>query len=65
VSSGEPRRWVVSTDHAATVHRYDEVWAEPDHAARVAVLSEIWTEDGAYVDPDVPNGVRGPWRSLS
>ena len=48
------------TDHAATVHRYDEVWAEPDQAARLAVLSEIWAEDGVYVDPEVPDGVRGP-----
>ena len=48
------------TDHAATVHRYDQVWAEPDQAARLAVLSEIWAEDGVYVDPEVPDGVRGP-----
>ena len=48
------------TDHAATVHRYDEVWAEPDQAARLAILSEIWAEDGVYVDPEVPDGVRGP-----
>ena len=48
------------TDHAATVHRYDEVWAEPDQGARLAVLSEIWAEDGVYVDPEVPDGVRGP-----
>ena len=48
------------TDHAATVHRYDAVWAEPDQAARLAVLSEIWAEDGVYVDPEVPDGVRGP-----
>ncbi len=49
----------MSTDHAATVHRYDEVWAEPDQAARLAVLSEIWAENGVYVDPEVPNGVVG------
>ena len=50
----------MSTDHAAIVHRYDELWAEPDQAARLAILSEIWAEDGVYVDPDVPDGVRGP-----
>ena len=49
----------MSTDHAATVRRYDQLWAEPDQAARLAVLDEIWAEDGVYVDPEVPGGVRG------
>ncbi len=41
------------------VRRYDEVWAEHDHAARLAALAEIWADDGVYVDPEVPDGVRG------
>ena len=52
------------TDHAATVHRYDAVWAEPDQAARLAVLSEIWAEDGVYVDPEVPGRCARPSRPL-
>ena len=47
------------SDYAATVHRYDELWAEPDAASRLAILGEIWAEDGVYVDPDGPDGVRG------
>ncbi|MGH7682087.1 MAG: nuclear transport factor 2 family protein [Candidatus Eiseniibacteriota bacterium] len=47
------------TDHAATVHRYDEVWNTRDAASRLAILSEIWAEDGVYVDPEVPDGVHG------
>ena len=46
-------------DYAATVHRYDELWAEHDAASRRAILSEIWAEDGVYVDPEVPGGVHG------
>jgi SnoaL-like domain len=49
----------VSADHAATVRRYHELWTEPDAARRLRDLSEIWSEDGVYVDPDVPEGVRG------
>jgi hypothetical protein len=49
----------MSDDHAATVRRYDEVWALDDHAARSAILAEIWADDGVYIDPEVPNGVRG------
>ena len=49
----------MSNDHAGTVRRYDEAWAERDSAARQAMLAEIWAEDGIYVDPEVPDGVQG------
>ena len=49
----------MSIDHAEAVRRYDEAWAETDSVARKAILAEIWAEDGIYVDPDVPDGVRG------
>jgi len=49
----------VSGDHVATVRRYDDVWTESHPAARLAALAEIWAEDGLYVDPEVPDGVRG------
>lgn len=47
-------------DPAATVHRYDEAWADADDQSRRRILVEIWTEDGLYVDPDIAEGVRGP-----
>ena len=49
----------MSTGHVATVHRYHDIWAEPDGAVRLATLADIWSEDGLYVDPDLPQGVRG------
>jgi hypothetical protein len=48
----------------ATVRRYDEAWVEPDQVARLATLAEVWADDGAYVDPEVPEGVRG-WAAQS
>jgi SnoaL-like domain len=50
----------MSADPVATVHRYDEVWACEDHRSRLVILNEIWTDDGLYVDPAIPEGVRGP-----
>jgi hypothetical protein len=43
----------------ATVHRYDEAWACAEERDRLAILGEIWAADDLYVDPDIPEGVRG------
>ena len=39
---------------------FDEAWAIPDYESRLELLRTIWADDGLYVDPDVPEGVRGP-----
>jgi hypothetical protein len=45
----------------ATVKLYDEAWTTgADSESRVTTLRLIWTDDGVYVDPDAPEGVRGP-----
>jgi hypothetical protein len=45
---------------SATVKIYDEAWARIDSESRLANLRSIWADDGLYVDPDAPEGVRGP-----
>jgi SnoaL-like domain len=42
------------------ISSYDDAWAEVDDAKRLALLKAIWANDGVYVDPDIPEGVRGP-----
>jgi hypothetical protein len=49
----------VAVDPVALVRRYDEVWNERDGDRRLEILGEIWADDGLYVDPDVPEGLRG------
>src|SRR6266566_3760961 len=44
----------------AALRLYDEAWAIPDYESRLVSLRTIWADDGLYVDPDVPEGVRGP-----
>jgi hypothetical protein len=50
----------VSLDPTAALRLYDEAWTIPDYEIRLALLRKIWADDGLYVDPDVPEGVRGP-----
>jgi ketosteroid isomerase-like protein len=50
----------MSTDLETTVRRYDEAWAEEDDQKRLRILAQIWADDGLYIDPDVPDGIRGP-----
>jgi hypothetical protein len=49
----------VTNDPSAVCHSYDEAWAA-SHDERLAILRSIWAQDGVYLDPDVPDGVRGP-----
>ena len=49
----------MSTDHAATTHRYDGVWNELDAGIRLATLAEVWADDGFYADADAPAGFVG------
>ena len=44
----------------AALRLYDEAWAIPDYESRLVSLRTFWADDGLYVDPDVPEGVRGP-----
>jgi SnoaL-like domain len=64
MSRQRSRRDRLAADRAAVVRRYDEAWAEADAGRRLDTLSEIWADDGLYVDPNVPEGVRGA-RALS
>jgi hypothetical protein len=47
-------------DPTAALRLYGEAWAIPDYESRLELLRKIWADDGLYVDPDVPEGVRGP-----
>jgi hypothetical protein len=50
----------MTLDPTAALHRYGEAWAILDYESRLEVLREIWSDDGLYVDPDEPEGARGP-----
>lgn len=50
----------MTREPSATVKLYDEAWASTDSESRLATLRSIWADDGIYVDPDAPGGVRGP-----
>ena len=50
----------MTLDPTAACRLYDEAWTVPDYETRLASLRTIWADDGLYVDPDVPEGVRGP-----
>ena len=50
----------MSNDPVTTVRRYDEERADEDDESRLMILSEIWANEGLYIDPDIPDGIRGP-----
>ena len=50
----------MTREPSATVKLYDKAWASTDSESRLNTLRSIWADDGLYVDPDAPNGVRGP-----
>jgi len=50
----------MTLDPTATLSLYDEAWAISDYESRLVSLRTFWADDGLYVDPDVPEGVRGP-----
>ena len=50
----------MTLDPTTACRLYDEAWTIPDYETRLASLRTIWADDGLYVDPDVPEGVRGP-----
>jgi hypothetical protein len=50
----------MTLDPTAALRRYLEAWTIPDHESRLASLRMNWADDGLYLDPDVPEGVRGP-----
>ena len=47
-------------DPSAALRLYDEAWTIPDYESRLESLRTFWADDGLYLDPDVPEGVRGP-----
>ena len=50
----------MTLDPSAALRLYGEAWAIPDYESRLELLRKICADDGLYVDPDVPEGVRGP-----
>ena len=46
-------------DRAATVARYTDASAEGDPGRRLEILDEIWADEGVYVEPERPDGLRG------
>jgi len=50
----------MSLDPTDTLRLYGEAWAIPEHESRLELLRKIWADDGLYLDPDVPEGARGP-----
>jgi hypothetical protein len=50
----------MTLDPTATLSLYDEAWAISDYESRLVSLRTFWADDGLYVDPDVPEGARGP-----
>ena len=50
----------MSLEPTAALRLFDEAWTIPDYETRLELLRKIWADDGLYVDPDVPEGVRGP-----
>ena len=53
-------RGCMTLDPTAALSLYDEAWAISDYESRLVSLRTFWADDGLYVDPDVPKGVRGP-----
>ena len=50
----------MTLDPTAALRLYDEAWTIPDYESRLVSLRTIWADDGLYLDPDVPEGARGP-----
>ena len=50
----------MTLDPTAALRLYDEAWTIADYESRLALLRTIWADDGLYLDPDVPEGARGP-----
>jgi hypothetical protein len=60
ITNSFPNGGCVILDPTAALRLYDEAWAIPDYESRLELLRNIWADDGLYVDPDVPEGGRGP-----
>src|SRR5215468_11295196 len=54
------REDALTLDPTAALRLYGEAWEIPDYESRLELLRKIWADDGLYVDPDVPEGARGP-----
>jgi hypothetical protein len=50
----------MALDPTAALRLYDEAWTISDYESRLVSLRTFWADDGLYLDPDVPEGVRGP-----
>ena len=50
----------MTLDPTAALRLYLEAWTIPDYESRLVSLRTIWADDGLYLDPDVPEGARGP-----
>ena len=50
----------MTLDPSAALRLFEEAWTIPDYESRLVSLRTFWADDGLYLDPDVPEGVRGP-----
>ena len=50
----------MSLDPSAALRLYEDAWTIPGYQSRLVSLRTFWADDGLYLDPDVPEGVRGP-----
>ena len=50
----------MTLDPTDSLRLFDEAWTIPDYETRLLSLRTFWADDGLYLDPDVPEGVRGP-----
>ena len=50
----------MTLDPTTALRLYDEAWGIADYESRLVSLRTFWADDGLYLDPDVPEGVRGP-----
>ena len=50
----------MTLDPTTALSLFDEAWAISDYESRLVSLRTFWADDGLDVDPDVPEGARGP-----
>ena len=50
----------MTLDPTTVLRLFVEAWKISDRESRLVSLRTFWADDGLYLDPDVPEGVRGP-----
>ena len=57
---GSPNGGRMTLDPTTACRLYDEAWTISDYEDRLVSIRTFWADDGVYLDPDVPEGARGP-----